>query len=114
LARRGYTLGIDHLFYGLPSMGGGTNGIPTWQDRGAMLRKLIDAGFNDRIFLASDWMFGLTIAPTGTFDVLNQSNPFGNLFNVRNTIPYLRQMGVTDEQIRTITVMNPKAFFSRS
>jgi phosphotriesterase-related protein len=114
LARRGYTLGLDHLFYGLSSMGAGTNGIPAWQDRAVTLRKLIDAGFNDRIFLASDWMFGLTIAPTGTIDVLTERNPFGNLFNVRNTIPYLRQMGVTDEQIRTITVMNPKAFFARS
>jgi predicted metal-dependent phosphotriesterase family hydrolase len=54
------------------------------------------------------------IAPTGTIDVLTERNPFGNLFNVRNTIPCLRQMGVTDEQIRTITVMNPKAFFARS
>jgi phosphotriesterase-related protein len=114
LARRGYTLGLDHLFYGLSSMGAGDNDIPTWQDRGAMLRKLIDAGFKDRIFLASDWMFALTIAPTGTIDALNERNPVGNLFNVRNTLPYLRQMGVTDEQIRTITILNPKAFFASS
>jgi phosphotriesterase-related protein len=114
LARRGYTLGIDHVFYGLPSMGSGTNGIPTWQDRTAMVKELIDAGLNDRIFLATDWMFGLTISPTGTIDALNERNPFGNLFNVRNTIPYLRQMGVTEEQIRTITVLNPRAFFARS
>jgi len=114
LARRGYALGIDHLFYGLPSMGGGTNGIPTWQERATMVKKLIDAGFNDRILLANDWMFGLTIAPTGTMDVLNERNPLGNLFNLRNTIPYLRQMGVTEEQIRTITVLNPRAFFARS
>ena len=113
LARRGYTLGIDHVFYGLSSMGGGTNGIPTWQDRAAMVKQLIDAGLNDRIFLATDWMFALTIAPTGSFDVLNERNPFGNLFNLRNTIPYLRQIGVTDEQIRTITVVNPRAFFAR-
>ncbi len=113
LARRGYRLGIDHLFYGLASMGGGTNGIPTWQDRTAIVKKLIDAGLNDRIFLANDWMFGVTIAPTGTMDVLNERNPFGNLFNVRNTIPYLRQIGVTDEQIRTITVKNPRTFFAR-
>ncbi|HEY6621926.1 MAG TPA: hypothetical protein VIY68_20475 [Steroidobacteraceae bacterium] len=113
LARRGYTLGFDHLFYGLPSMGGGANGIPAWQDRAAMIKKLIDAGLNDRIFLATDWMFGITIAPAGTMDVLNERNPFGNLFNVRNTIPYLGQIGVTDEQIRTITVMNPRAFFAR-
>jgi phosphotriesterase-related protein len=113
LARRGYTLGIDHVFYGLSSMGGGTNGKPTWQDRAAMVKKLIDAGLNDRIFLANDWMFGLTISPTGTFDVLNERNSSGNLFNLRNTIPYLRQIGVTDEQIRTITVRNPRAFFAR-
>jgi predicted metal-dependent phosphotriesterase family hydrolase len=95
-------------------MGSGTNGIPTWQDRTAMVKELIDAGLNDRIFLATDWMFGLTISPTGTIDALNERNPFGNLFNVRNTIPYLRQMGVTEEQIRTITVLNPRAFFARS
>src|SRR5450631_3285199 len=96
LARRGYTLGVDHLFYGLPSMDGGTNGIPTWQDRAATVKKLIDAGLNDRIFLANDWMFGVTIAPMGTIDVLNERNPLGNLFNIQNTIPHLRQLGVTD------------------
>jgi phosphotriesterase-related protein len=114
LARRGYTLGFDHLFYGLSSMGGGADGIPTWQERASTLRKLIDAGFNDRLLQASDWFFALTIAPSATIDVLKERNPFGNLFNVRNTLPYLRQMGVTEEQIRTITVTNPKAFFARS
>jgi predicted metal-dependent phosphotriesterase family hydrolase len=94
-------------------MGGGSGGSPTWQDRATMLKRLIDAGFNDRILLASDWFFALTIAPTGTFELLNGRNTHGNLFNIRNTIPYLRQLGVTDEQIRTITVANPKAFFAR-
>lgn len=112
LMRRGYTLGFDHLFYGLSAMGGGTNGIPTWQDRATMIRKSIDAGFNNRIFLANDWMYGLSIAPAGTMEVLDRSNPFGMLFNVRNTIPYMRQIGVTDEQIRTITFTNPKTFFA--
>jgi predicted metal-dependent phosphotriesterase family hydrolase len=79
-----------------------------------MLARLIDAGFNDRLLLASDWFFALTIAPTETIDALNERNPYGNLFNIRNTIPYLREMGVTDEQIRTITVTNPRTFFARS
>jgi len=35
------------------------------------------------------------------------------LFNRRKTIPYLKQIGVTDEQIRTITMENPKRFFER-
>ena len=113
LARRGYTLGFDHLFYGLPAMGGGNAAIPTWQDRAAMIKKLIDAGFNDRIFLATDWMFGLSIAPAGTIDELDKSNPAGILFNIQTTIPYLRHIGVTDEQVRTITVANPANFFAR-
>lgn len=113
LARRGYMLGIDHLFYGMSSMGGGTNGIPKWEERAGMVKKLIDAGLNDRMLLATDWMFGISISPTGTMDVLNERNSLGNLFNVRNTIPYLRRLGVTEEQIRTITVLNPRAFLAR-
>lgn len=112
LARRGYTLGFDHLFYGLPAMGGGTNGISTWEDRATMLKRLIDAGLNDRLFLANDWMFGLTILPRGTMEALNEGNPLGNLFNIRKTIPRLREIGVTDEQIRMITHLNPRAFFA--
>lgn len=79
-----------------------------------MVKRLIDAGFNDRLFLANDWMFGITISPTGTMDEINERNPFGNLFNIRKTIPYLRQIGVTDAQIRAITIANLRAFFARS
>lgn len=42
-SKRGYTLGFDHLFHGLASMGGGTNNIPTWEDRSATIRKLMTA-----------------------------------------------------------------------
>ena len=113
LARRGYTLGFDHLFYGLPAMGGGTDGIPTWQDRATTIKKLIDAGFNDRIFLATDWMYALSIAPAGAIDALNTANPAGSLFNIRNTIPYLGGIGVTSGQIRRITHLNPERFFEK-
>jgi predicted metal-dependent phosphotriesterase family hydrolase len=78
-----------------------------------MIKRLVDAGFVDKIFLASDWMLGLTLSPTGTFDVLHERNPSGNLFNIRNTIPHLRRLGMSEQQIRTITVLNPAAFFAR-
>jgi predicted metal-dependent phosphotriesterase family hydrolase len=68
----------------------------------------------ERILLSTDWMFGLTILPTGTLEALRKSNPDGNLFNIRKTIPYLRELGVTEAQIRTITVNDPKAFFARA
>jgi len=41
-------------------------------------------------------------------------NPDGLLFNTRKTIPYLRQLGVSEQQIHAITVENPKHFFGRS
>jgi phosphotriesterase-related protein len=113
LARRGYTLGFDHLAYGLPALGGGANGSPAWQDRAAMIKKLIDAGLNERIFLANDWMSAYPAAPTGYMERLSKANPAGSLFNVLNTIPYLRQIGVTEDQVRKITVENPRAFFAR-
>jgi phosphotriesterase-related protein len=113
LAKRGYTLGVDHLFYGLPALGGGTGGNPAWQDRAAMVKKLIDAGFNDRIFLANDWFLGLTIAPTGAVETYSAQNPQGYLFNLHLTIPYLRTLGVTEAEIRMITTTNPRTFFAR-
>jgi predicted metal-dependent phosphotriesterase family hydrolase len=42
---------------------------------------------------------------------MEKMNPDGMLFNTRKTIPYLKQIGVTDRQIRTITVENPRHFF---
>lgn len=113
LAKRGYTIGMDHPFYGLPAMGAGANGVPTWQERAAMIKRLIDAGFNDRIFMATDWMSAYTAAPTGTMERLTAANPDGDLFNLRHTIPYLRQIGVTEDQVRTITVTNPRNFFAK-
>jgi phosphotriesterase-related protein len=112
LARRGYTLGIDHLFYGLSALGGGTNSIPTWEERATTIKKLLDAGFGNRLLLANDWMYGITISPTGTMEALTQANPDGNLFNINRLIPYLRNLGATDNQVRMITVSNPRKFFA--
>jgi predicted metal-dependent phosphotriesterase family hydrolase len=39
--------------------------------------------------------------------------PDGMLFNTRKLIPYLKQIGVSDQEIDIITVDNPRRFFSR-
>ena len=116
LARRGYALGFDHPFYGLPAMGGGTNGSPTWQqprgdDEETDRRRLstTDSFLANRLDVRDHHR----AVKAGEMDQLNQANPDGDLFNVRNTIPYLRQIGVTDAQIRMITIANPRAFFAR-
>jgi phosphotriesterase-related protein len=101
LAKRGYTLGMDHAFWGLAP--GAT--LP-WQRRVECIKQLIDAGFLDRLFLSNDWVFG---------DVEREKvNPDGLLYTTRKTIPYLKQIGVSQREIRAITVENPRRFFSRS
>ena len=101
LAKRGYTLGMDHTFWGMAP--GAT--LP-WQKRADCIKQLMDAGFVDKMFLSNDWVHG---------DVEREKvNPDGLLFTIRKTIPYLKQIGVSDHSIRTMTVENPRRFFGRA
>lgn len=101
LAKRGYTLGMDHAFWGMAP--GAT--LP-WQRRVECIKRLIDAGFVNQLFLSNDWVFG-------DLD-RDKVNPDGLLYTTRKTIPYLKQIGVSQQAIHAITVENPKRFFSRS
>ena len=108
LAKRGYTVGIDHVFYGATKPAKGEPDYVTylreipWRKRAGYVKQLIDAGFGDKIFLSNDWELER-----------EQMNPDGFLFNTRKTIPYLRELGVSQQQIHAITVDNPKHFFGR-
>ncbi len=108
LAKRGYTIGIDHVFYGATKPAKGEPEYVTylrqvnWQQRAGYVKQLIDAGFGDRIFLSNDWELEREIM-----------NPDGFLFNTRKTIPYLRQLGVSQREIHAVTIENPRRFFGR-
>jgi phosphotriesterase-related protein len=109
LAKRGYTIGIDHVFYGAVKSEKGEPEYMSflrqvlWQKRAGYVKQLIDAGFGDKIFLSNDWELER-----------EKINPDAFLFNTRRTIPYLTQLGVSQREIRAITVDNPKHFFGRS
>ena len=109
LAKRGYTIGIDHVFYGATKPSKGEANFVTslrqipWQNRAKYVKQLIDAGYGNKIFLSQDWE--LEREPM---------NPDAFLFNTRHTIPYLKHQGVTQQQIQAITVENPKRFFTRT
>lgn len=111
LAKRGYTIGMDHMTWGTRAPTGAGAGILSWQQRAQNVKRLIDAGFTDRIFLSNDWYFGISIAGAGAMAALEKMNPDGMLFSTRKTLPYLKQLGVTDQAIWTITVENPRRFF---
>lgn len=109
LAKRGYTIGIDHAFYGAIEPAPNQPGWMTermelpWQTRAGYIMQLIHAGFGNKVLLSNDWELDR-----------EKMNPDGVLFNTRKTIPYLREIGVSQRDIHAITVENPKRFFSRS
>jgi predicted metal-dependent phosphotriesterase family hydrolase len=47
-------------------------------------------------------------------EAMDTLNPDGMLFVTRKTIPYLRQLGITERQIQTITIDNPRRFFGHA
>ncbi|HKP28581.1 MAG TPA: phosphotriesterase-related protein [Gemmatimonadales bacterium] len=108
LLKRGYTLGMDHLTWGTRQGAG----ILTWQERAATVKQLVDAGYAKQLFLSNDWYFGISMAPSGVMDALDKMNPDGMLFSTRKVIPYLRQLGVTDQDIRSMTVENLRRFLA--
>jgi phosphotriesterase-related protein len=107
LLKRGYTIGMDHLTWGTRS----ATGVLSWQQRGQCIKKLIDAGFCNKMFLSNDWYFGISTAGAGAMEAMEKRNPDGMLFSTRKVIPYLKQLGVTDQEIRTMTIENPRRFF---
>jgi phosphotriesterase-related protein len=109
LARRGYTLGMDHINRGLKP-----DARVSWQTRATHVRQLIDAGFADRIFLSQDSVLGNALLPLEAQGERETNNPDGMFFNTRKLIPHLKRLGVSDRQIHTMTVENPARFLSRA
>jgi predicted metal-dependent phosphotriesterase family hydrolase len=92
---------MDHIYRGMAQ----GEKVP-WQRRAEYIKQLVDAGFVDRMFFSNDWVLG---------DVERERlNPDGLLFTTRKTIPYLKQIGVSQREIDVITVENPRRFFGRS
>jgi len=104
LAARGYYIAMDRLPNGALS----EYGSQSVDDRVAMIVRLIESGFADRILVGHDdpiWAGLLT-------DVDQQrhlaANPQMLQFVARVVLPSLSNHGVSDEVIRLITVDNPR------
>jgi predicted metal-dependent phosphotriesterase family hydrolase len=65
--------------------------------------RCIETRLHAQLFLSNDWVFGDTER--------DKINPDGLLYTTRKTIPYLKHIGVTEPEIRIITVENPRRFF---
>jgi predicted metal-dependent phosphotriesterase family hydrolase len=85
--------------------------VLSWRERAERVAKLVAAGFASQIFLSNDWFFGAPLGPAGYMESMDALNRDGMLFNIRKTIPYLKELSVSDAQFRTFTIENPRCFF---
>ncbi len=105
LIDKGVWVGLDRF----PA--GNRPGTPDWRGRTETAKRLIDAGYADRIMLSHDWATTVTAGNREMREIRAQANPEGYLFISRNVVPMLRELGAGAEVIDRIMVDNPRRFF---
>jgi phosphotriesterase-related protein len=109
LLRKGAWLGLDRY------PGGRLPGTPDWEARTALrtalVKRLIDAGFGDRLLLGHDWHAGSTVATRRLQEQRRRHNPDGYLFITRKVLPRRRRLGVSERAAAALVEDNPRRFF---
>ncbi len=104
LLRRGFWLGMDrHRESGL--MG------PTWRERAVVLKQLIDAEWGHRIMIAHDWHSTMGLFSPEARTAQDEENPDRWLFITRQLLPMLSSLGASEDDIRKLTIENPRRYF---
>lgn len=108
ISTKGAYVGMDHY------PGGRRPGTPNWEERTSILADLIKAGIGDRLLLSHD--YNVTVTPVNQEEREQRLhyNPDGYSFVSRMVLPRLRALGVSDEAIHDITVVNPRRFLTGS
>ena len=101
----GVWLGLDRY------PGGRTPGTPRWEERTAVVRQLIAAGWAHRLMLSHDHSTPMVQPSAELRREREQFNPDGYLFITRQVLPRLRQLGATEAHIQTMMVDNPRRFY---
>lgn len=101
VASRGAYLGFDGI--GCDFDWGTRGSGPCDQETAETIRELVAAGFLDRILLSHDVHLKIMLTAYG-------GTGFGHL--LRHFVPRLRRVGLTEAQIRTMLVDNPRRLFT--
>jgi phosphotriesterase-related protein len=94
--------------------GGRVPGTPDWLERTDIARTLIEEGYASRLILSHDYSVPKARHSLKIQEERRQANPDGYNFISRKVLPRLIELGVSQSDITTITVENPKAFFEGS
>ncbi len=108
LLEKGVWLGLDRY------PGGRVPGTPDWEQRTEVAKKLIDAGHLHRIMLSHDYSIPKARHGAEVQEERRTANPDGYNFIPRKVLPRLKELGVSDGDIRIIMEENPRRFFEGS
>ena len=105
LLNKGVWLGLDRYPGGLVA------GTPNWEQRTEVAKRLMDAGFTNRIMLSHDYSVPKARHGAEVQEQRRRANPDKYNFIGRYVLPRLKELGASEEEIRQITVDNPRRFF---
>lgn len=113
LARRGYYVGMDRLRGGAPIAPGAAppdRPRATLEERLLLIKRLVDSGYSNRVMLGTDVPILMTLVSAEDLASREARNPDGIRFVRRAVIPRLKEMGVSEDALRTMAVENPRRF----
>ena len=105
LLKKGVWLGMDRY------PGGRVPGTPDWEQRTAIVKHLIDAGYSHRLMLSHDYSVPKARYGAAVQEERRRANPDGYTFISRRVLPRLKELGASDHDIHQIMVENPRRFF---
>lgn len=106
LLDKGVWLGLDRY------PGGRVPGTPDWEGRTEVAKKLMDAGFTERIMLSHDYSVPKARHGEQVQEERRRANPDGYNFIPRKVLPRLRELGASEADIHQLMVVNPRKFFA--
>jgi phosphotriesterase-related protein len=105
LLKKGVWLGMDRY------PGGRVPGTPDWEQRTAVVKQLMDAGYLHRLMLSHDYSVPKARHGAEVQEARRRANPDGYNFISRRVLPRLKALGASDRDISQMMVENPRRFF---
>lgn len=109
----GYLLGLleKGVWLGMDRYPGGRAGTPNWEQRTAVVKQLMDAGYTHRLMLSHDYSVPKARYGAEVQEARRRANPDGYNFIARRVLPRLKELGASEQDIQQMMVQNPRRFF---
>ena len=103
IMRKGCFLGMDRY-------PGGRAGGLNWEQRTDVVKQLVELEFAGQVTLSHDFGGARPALPEAA-EARSTHNPDGYCFVIRRVLPRLRELGVSEDAIREMTVNGPRRLF---